>query len=126
MTEKMKVTPWEVKGEVDYSRLIKEFGLKPLNDLPKVFNENVLFRRKVVFAHRDFERILDAIKNKKPFVLMTGLMPSGKFHLGHMLLVQQMIFYQKLGARIYIAMADLEAYNSRQKNLSELRKVAVD
>ena len=126
MTEKMKVTPWEVKGEVDYSRLIKEFGLKPLNDLPKVFNENVLFRRKVVFAHRDFERILDAIKNKKPFVLMTGLMPSGKFHLGHMLLVQQMILYQKLGARIYIAVADLEAYNSRQKNLSELRKVAVD
>jgi len=23
-----KVTPWEVKGQIDYDKLIKEFGLK--------------------------------------------------------------------------------------------------
>jgi len=43
-----------------------------------------------------------------------------------MILAQQMIFYQKLGARIYIAVADLEAYNTRQKSLEELRKIAID
>jgi len=77
--KEMKVTPWEVSGKVDYDKLIRDFGVSPLKDLPDIFNKNVLFRRKVVFAHRDIQRILDAIKNKKPFVMMTGLMPTGKF-----------------------------------------------
>lgn len=120
------MTPWEVEGEVDYEKLIKEFGIQPMVKLPAVFDKNVLFRRKIIFAQRDFERILDTIKNKKKFVMMTGLMPSGKFHFGHMLLVQQMIFYQKLGAKLYIAVADLEAYNARQKSLKELREIAIE
>ena len=126
MDKKMMVTPWEVSGDIDYKRLMKEFGIKPLGKLPDVFLENVLFRRKVIFAHRDFERILDAVKQKKKFVMMTGLMPSGKFHLGHMLVALQMVFYQKLGAKLYIAVADLEAYNARQKSLKELRKTAIE
>jgi len=121
-----KVTPWEVSGDIDYEKLSKEFGIKPMPKLPAVFEENVLFKRKVIFAQRDFEKILEAIKVKKKFVMMTGLMPTGKFHLGHMLLAQQMIFYQKLGAKLYIAVADLEAYNARQKSLKELREAAID
>ncbi|MFH1586098.1 MAG: tryptophan--tRNA ligase [archaeon] len=124
--KEFKVTPWEVKGDIDYVKLRKEFGVQPLKKLPEVFNENVLFRRNVIFAHRDIQRILEAIKNKKKFVMMTGLMPSGEFHLGHMLLAQQMIFYQKLGAKLYIAVADLEAYNTRKQPLEKLRKVAID
>ena len=121
-----KVTPWEVSGDIDYSKLIKEFGIKPMPELPEEFEKNILFRRKIIFAHRDFERILDAVKNRKKFVMMTGLMPSGKFHLGHMIIAQQMIFYQKLGAKLYICVADLEGYNTRQKTLEELRKIAID
>jgi len=126
MKKEFKVTPYEVKGKIDYNKLAREFGIKQMPKLPPMFNENVLFRRGVVFAHRDFERILDALKNKKKVVLMTGLMPSGKFHLGHMLLAQQFIFYQKLGVKLYIAVADLEAYNTRQVSLEEARKVAID
>ncbi len=124
----VKITPWEVKGEVDYNKLIKDFGIKILSmgNLPKTFEDNVLFRRGVVFAHRDFEKIVECIKNKKKFVMMTGLMPTGKFHLGHMILAQQMIFYQKLGAKLYIAVADLEAYNTRGQSLQESRKIAMD
>ncbi|MBI5803167.1 tryptophan--tRNA ligase [Candidatus Pacearchaeota archaeon] len=124
--ESFKVTPWEVKGDVDYEKLVREFGVKPMPNLPEVFNKNVLFRRHIVYAQRDFDRILDAIKNKKKFVMMTGLMPSGKFHIGHMLVAQQMAFYQKLGAKLYIAVADLEAYNTRNKDFEEMKKVAVD
>ena len=90
-----KVTPWEVKGKIDYEKLIKEFGLKPLSHLPEVFQKNVLFRRGIIFAHRDFKQIVEAIENKKPFVMMTGLMPSGKFHFGHKMVAEQIIFYQK-------------------------------
>jgi len=126
MAKEMKVTPWEVSGDIDYEKLIKEFGIKPMKELPKIFNDNILFRRKVIFAQRDIGRIIDAVKDKKPFVMMTGLMPSGKFHLGHMLVAQQMVFWQNLGAKLYIAVADLEAYNARQKTLKELREVAID
>ncbi len=124
--EEMKVTPWEVKGEIDYGRLMKEFGIKKIPVLSDTFQENVLFRREVVFAQRDFERILDCIKNKKKFVMMTGLMPTGKFHIGHMILAQQMIFYQKLGAKLYITVADLEAYNARGQSLEDSKKIAVE
>jgi len=124
--DRIKFSPWEVKWEVDYSKLVKRFGVSPIKQLPRVFRNNVLFRRKIVFAHRDFQRILEAARDKKPFAIMTGLMPTGKFHIGHMLLVQQIIFYQKLGAKIYIAVADIESYNIRGQSLEESRKIAID
>lgn len=121
-----KFTPWEVSGKIDYEKLMKEFGIKNLPKLSNVFNENLLFRRKIIFAHRDFEKILEAIKNKSKFVMMTGLMPSGKFHLGHMILSKQFTFYQELGAKLYLAVADLEAYNTRTGSMEELRKNAIE
>ncbi len=123
---RFKVTAWEVSGDVDYDRLIKEFGIHPLNNLPPVFNKNILFRRGIIFAHRDFGQIIGAVKNKKPFVMMTGLMPTGRFHIGHMIVAQQMIFYQELGERLYIAVADIEAYNTRGQSIEESRKIAVE
>jgi len=120
------VTPWEVEGAIDYDKLMKEFGLQPLEKLPKVFQDSLLFRRNLIFAHRDFNRIIDAIKKKQPFVMMTGLMPSGKFHFGHKMVVDQIIFYQSLGAKVYIAVADVEAYNTRNPNLKELRETAIE
>ena len=107
--------PWEVKGEINYDKIVKEFGLTLMKDLPEEFNKDLLFRRKIVFAHRDFQRILESIKSKKKFVMMTGLMPTGKFHLGHAVVAKQFLIYQKLGAKIYIAVADIEAYKIRRK-----------
>lgn len=124
--EKQILNPWEVSGNIDYKKLIEQFGISPVKELPKIFNENILFRRKIIFAHRDIQRILEAIKNKKKFVMMTGLMPTGKFHLGHLILANQFIFYQKLGAKIYIAVADLEAYNARGQSLEESRRIATE
>src|SRR3989338_8251974 len=126
MEKESTVTPWEVKGSLDYNLLMKEFGISLLKELPPAFQKETLFRRKVIFAHRDIQRILEAIKNKKPFAMMTGLMPTGRFHIGHMLVAQQMIFYQKLGAKLYIAVADIEAYHARNQSLEESRKIALE
>lgn len=120
------ITPWEVSGTIDYDKIISEFGVEPMKALPDVFTGHVLFRRKKIFAHRDFGRILAAIRDKKPFVMMTGLMPTGKFHIGHMMLAEQIILYQKLGAKIYIAVADIEAFHARGQSLQESRKIAID
>jgi tryptophanyl-tRNA synthetase len=124
--EEFKVTPYEVSGNIDYHKLIKDFGLSELKEMPDIFNENVLFRRKTIFAHRDIQRVLEALRNKKKVVMMTGLMPTGRMHLGHMILAQQFVLYQKLGAKIYIAVADIEAYNARGQSLEDSRRIALE
>ncbi|MDA3837262.1 MAG: tryptophan--tRNA ligase [Nanoarchaeota archaeon] len=121
-----KFSPWEIEGDLNYAKLIKDFGIEPMKVLPEVFQEEVLFRRGVVFGNRDFGRILTAVKEKKKFVMMTGLMPTGRFHIGHMLLLKQVIFWQKMGAKIYIAVADIEAYNARGQSFVESKKIARD
>ena len=123
---KKAFNPWEVRGEINYNKLVKDFGVSLMKDLPEIFNKEILFRRKIIFAHRDYQRILESVKNKNKFVMMTGLMPTGKFHLGHLLVAQQFPIYQKLGAKIYIAVADLEAYNARGQSLEDSRKIAID
>ena len=121
-----KVNPWEVSGSIDYGKLMKKFGVKPLPKMPEVLKKHVFFRRGIIFAHRDFEKIVERIKKRRKFAMMTGLMPSGKFHLGHMMVALQMIMYQNLGAKLYVAVADLESYSTRQKSLEESRKTAIE
>ncbi len=89
--KKFKVTPYEVSGQVDYEKLIREFGVKKINNLllqkiKKLTGELHLFlRRKVFFAHRDLNWLLDEYEKGNPFFLYTGRAPSGKIHIGHLL-----------------------------------------
>ncbi len=123
----MIIDPWSSQNVKDYSKLRDEFGIEPFKPLLKrIKNPTILMRRGVIFGHRDFDRILDAIENKEPWAMMTGLMPSGKFHLGHMMLAQQIIDYQKMGGKIFLCVADIEAYNVRKKSLEELREIAIN
>ncbi len=86
----MKVTPWDVEGEIDYSKLIKEFGTKPIDDnllkRIKKFTGTLhhFLRRKIFFSHRDFDWILDEYEKGNKFYLYTGRAPSGKVHIGHL------------------------------------------
>ena len=121
-----KIYPWEVKGDIDYDKLFKEFGIKPLEHLPDQFNENILFRKGTIFAHRDYAQIVECIQENKPFVMMTGLMPTGRMHIGHMLVALQMVFYQQMGAKVYIAVADVETHNARGQSFEESRKIGLE
>lgn len=86
------VTPWEVKGDVDYDRLIKEFGLskidksliKRIEDLAKKKGKKLhpYLRRGIFFAHRDLKFALDEY-DKGNLFLYTGCGPSGHIHMGH-------------------------------------------
>ncbi|MCX8158084.1 MAG: tryptophan--tRNA ligase [Candidatus Diapherotrites archaeon] len=86
-----KVTPWEVKGKVDYNKLINQFGTKPITDdlieeLEKIAGKSHFFlRRKIFFSHRDFDNIIKWYKAGNEFALYTGRGPSGNTHLGHLL-----------------------------------------
>jgi len=85
------VTPWEVSGEIDYEEIIKEFGIEPIDekllvDIKKITKEiHPFLTRKIFFAHRDFNWILDEYKKGNPFYLYTGRGPSGSVHLGHVM-----------------------------------------
>jgi tryptophanyl-tRNA synthetase len=84
------VTPWEVKGEIDYDKLIKEFGVDKisLNHLRRIEKHtgklHLLLRRGLFFAHRDLDWILDEYEKNNKFYLYTGRGPSGHTHLGHL------------------------------------------
>lgn len=123
----VRIDPWGEEVVKDYDKLFRDFGIKPFKPLvSKIPNPHFLMRRGIIFGHRDFERILDCIKNREEFAMLTGLMPSGRFHLGHAMLANQIIHYQKLGAKIFLCVADIEAYNMRRSGLGELRKVAIE
>ncbi|MBU0899164.1 MAG: tryptophan--tRNA ligase [Nanoarchaeota archaeon] len=122
-----KIDPWKSFVINDYEKLFSEFGIKPFEPfIKKLPNPPLLMQRGMVIGHRDFDKIADKIKKKEPFVMMTGLMPSGMFHLGHKMVAEQIIYYQSLGAKIFLCVADIEAYNMRGGTLEELRKVAID
>ncbi len=75
MANKSIVTPWEVKGDVDYKRLITEFGIQEIDEsllkrIKKTAGELHLYlRRKIFFAHRDLKWILDEYDKGNKFFL---------------------------------------------------------
>mgnify|MGYP001607983291 CR=1 FL=1 len=87
----MKVTPWEVSGKIDYERLIREFGTKPLDDnilerIQKHTKElHYFLKRKIFFSHRDLDWLLNEYEKGNKFFLYTGRSPSGPVHLGHLI-----------------------------------------
>jgi tryptophanyl-tRNA synthetase len=124
----MKIDPWSSTTYQDYARLRDEFGIQEFSedlwkDLP---HPHRLLRRGVVFGHRGFEMIHKAIQKKKPWAILTGLMPSGRMHLGHKMVIDEVIYYQSLGADIFLAVADIEAYATRGFTLEETKALAVN
>jgi len=84
------VTPWEVKGKVDYDKLIKQFGTEKIDDallqrIKKHTGElHHFLRRKIFFSHRDMNWVLDEYEKGNKFYLYTGRAPSGPVHIGHL------------------------------------------
>jgi len=124
----MKIDPWSSTTYQDYSRLRDEFGIEEFSDkeIKEMKNPHKLLRRGVVFGHRGFDLISEAIKNKKPWAILTGLMPSGKMHLGHKMVIDQVIYYQSIGADINIAVADIESFAIRNTSLEETKQQAIE
>tara|TARA_B100000575_G_scaffold267244_1_gene245202 strand:- start:5527 stop:6912 length:1386 start_codon:yes stop_codon:yes gene_type:complete len=123
--DKLNIDPWSSTQSTDYSRIIDQFGLSNFNNLtlPKPSH---LHRRGIVFAHRDFDLILNAQKTGDSFGVLTGLMPSGRMHLGHSMVIEQVKWLQKIGGDVTIAVADLESQATRGINLTRGRKIALE
>ncbi|HEY0196649.1 MAG TPA: tryptophan--tRNA ligase [Methanobacterium sp.] len=120
------IDPWS-SAIIDYEKLREQFGIKPFADLLDDINEpHSLMSRGVIFGQRDYGRIVKAIREKSSFAVVTGMMPSGKMHIGHKMVVDQLIWYQEKGAEIHIPIADMESYSARGVDFETSRKLAVN
>jgi len=94
MTDKdkeMVVTPWEVSGEIDYDKLIQQFGVQRMTlDLAERIAKyaggmHLQLRRGLYISHRDLDWWLGEYEKGHRVGLYTGRGPSGHVHLGHLL-----------------------------------------
>jgi tryptophanyl-tRNA synthetase len=113
----MIVTPWEVRGKVDYERLIREFGTQPLTEeLLKRLSKytgglHLQLRRELFFSHRDLDVVLDLYEKGVKFVLYTGRGPSGPVHIGHLVpWIFTKHLQDKFDTRLYFQMTDDEKF----------------
>lgn len=77
--EEFVVKGTEVSGKVDYEKLCVQFGCDLLTDdmistMEKLTGKRVhpMIRRKLYYAHRDFDKILECHAKGKPWYLYTG------------------------------------------------------
>ena len=120
----LNIDPWSSTQSTDYSRIIEQFGLSNMNNL-SIPNPSHLHRRGIIFAHRDLDVVLDAQKTGEQFGVLTGLMPSGRMHLGHSMVIEQVKWFQELGGDVTIAVADLESQATRGISLQKGREIAL-
>ena len=130
----MVVTPWEVKGKVDYERLVREFGTQPitnelLDKMKKHTGEvHTQLRRQLFFSHRDLDTVLDLYDKGTKFVLYTGRGPSGPVHIGHMIpWIFTKYLQDKFNTRLYFQMTDDEKFVvDDEANMKETTAFAYD
>ena len=125
MNDEVHIDPWGSSQSTDYSRIIEKFGLSSMENV-SLPSPSRLHRRGIVFAHRDLEMVLESQRAGNPFGVLTGLMPSGKMHLGHSMVIDQVKWFQEQGGDVTIAVADLESTATRGVSLSEGKRIATE
>ncbi len=113
--------PWGASTVDDYRKLFEEFGIEVFEDvLPRVPSPHYLMRRGVIFGHRDYRPVADAMAADEPFAALSGFMPTGDPHIGHKLVFDELIWHQERGGDVYGLIADLEAHAARGLSWEEI------
>ncbi len=119
--------PWGAVKIDNYSKLFDEFGISKFDDLlARIPNPHRYMRRHVIFGHRSYESVLSAMLAGKPFAAMSGFMPSGRAHLGHKMVMEEIIWHQQQGGDAFLAIADMEAHAVRGKSWKECRELGIN
>jgi tryptophanyl-tRNA synthetase len=112
------VTPYEVRGTIDYDRLREQFGTQSIDDpLLERIRElaggelHPLLRRKVYYSHRDLVQLLDGYVRGNRFFLYSGRGPSGPVHTAHLLAFDLCRWIQdRFKVPMYIQITDDEKF----------------
>ena len=120
------IDPWGSQLPEEYGKLITDFHLEQFN-ASLFLQPNRLMRRGIVFSGIGQQQIADAMRHKKPFYVLSGIMPTGdKIHFGNKQVVENIAYFQQHGADTYILIADLEAEATREVSLEQARKRALN
>jgi tryptophanyl-tRNA synthetase len=119
--------PWGAVKIDNYSKLFDEFGISRFDDtLGKIPKPHRYMRRHVIFGHRSYESVLDAMLSGKPFAALSGFMPSGKAHIGHKMVMEEIIWHQHRGGDAFLAIADMEAHAVRGISWEKCRELGIN
>ncbi|MDD5417995.1 MAG: tryptophan--tRNA ligase [Candidatus Nanoarchaeia archaeon] len=107
---------------------LDEFGLERIDRVARYLPEQSRYmRRGITYAHRGFEEIAELLMNGKDITIVSGLNPSGPLHFGHLVIFNELLFFQKLGAEIFIPITNDETYVvGKSDTLSKARKNAYE
>ncbi|MUM64301.1 tryptophan--tRNA ligase [Acidianus infernus] len=134
MSSNFSVTPWEVKGKVDYDKLIVQFGTQKITPelkerIKKITGDlHVMLRRDVFFSHRDLDLVLKDYEEGKGFFLYTGRAPSLGMHIGHLVpFIFTKWLQEKFKVNLYIEITDDEKFmRNPELTLEQTRQFAYD
>ena len=119
--------PWGSSTVSDYRSLFEEFGIGEFDDvLADVPNPHYLMRRGVIFGHREYTPVADALRAGDDAAVLSGFMPTGDPHIGHKLVFDEIIWHQEQGADAYGLIADLEAHAARGMTWTDIDDHARD
>ncbi|SDY54596.1 tryptophan--tRNA ligase [Halopenitus persicus] len=117
----VELDPWGSATVDDYRKLFEEFGIEEFDDvLPDVPHPHYLMRRGVIFGHREYDAVAEAMANDEPFAALSGFMPTGDPHIGHKLVFDELIWHQRQGGDAFGLIADLEAHAARGLSWDEI------
>jgi len=119
--------PWGAVKIDNYTKLFDEFGISRFDELlGNIKNPHRYMRRHIIFGHRSYDSVLDAMITGKPFAAMSGFMPSGKAHLGHKMVMEMIIWHQQQGGDAFLAIADMEAHAVRNISWEKCRELGIN
>jgi tryptophanyl-tRNA synthetase len=119
--DEVALDPWGSSTVADYRRLFEEFGIEEFDEvLPAVPDPHYLMRRGVIFGHRDYRPVAEAMREGEPFAALSGFMPTGDPHVGHKLVFDEIVWHQQQGGDAYGLIADLEAHSARGLSWDEV------
>ncbi|KOX98091.1 MULTISPECIES: tryptophan--tRNA ligase [Halorubrum] len=120
-TEDVALDPWGSASVGDYADLFEEFGIEAFDEVAdEVPDPHYLMRRGVIFGHREYDAVAEAMANDEPFAALSGFMPTGDPHIGHKLVFDEIIWHQEMGGDAFGLIADLEAHSARGMSWSEI------
>ncbi|ESP87961.1 tryptophan--tRNA ligase [Candidatus Halobonum tyrrellensis] len=119
--------PWGSASVDDYRKLFEEFGIEEFDEvIDEVPEPHYLMRRGVIFGHRDYRPVAEALRRGEDAAALSGFMPTGDPHIGHKLVFDELIYHQQQGADTYGLIADLEAHSARGLTWEEIDEHARD
>ena len=122
-----EIDPWGVTDVIDYSSLFEDFGISRFQDaVNQIAHPHQYMRRGIIVGHRGYEDVLRAMQTKSKLAVMSGFMPSGRIHLGGKMVMDEIIWHQRMGGDAFACIADMESHSVRGVSWKDCKEIGVN